>query len=235
MTALPLNFYDLVDSFHADGCVVCRLVERDVERYLDSHLYEFINTPETHAALRASRGLCATHSEQATQFGASVLGIAILHSAVLDQLLKEATASPAARSRLARLLGSGTKLAERLEPGGACIACEALKRAESQHVTTIAMHIDEAAMQQAYRESSGLCLPHFRATLRAAPNGEAIERLLEIQTVIWEALKRELDLFADQYDTNYGKATMGEEGDSWRRALRLVGGAARVQGLRRDE
>src|SRR6266542_1987149 len=102
MTELPMNYHSLVETFATSGCVVCNLVERDVNRFLDSHLYEYVNTPETHAAIRASRGLCATHAGHLVEFGASVLGITILHAAVMDELLKtaEANRSPSAFGRL---------------------------------------------------------------------------------------------------------------------------------------
>jgi hypothetical protein len=78
-----------------------------------------------------------------------------------------------------------------------------------------------------------LCLPHFRLALRAAPGAAHVEALLMMQTAIWGNLKGELDEFARKYDFNHADEDMGAEGDSWRRALGFVAGAARVFGLRR--
>src|SRR5215218_7177652 len=143
MTALPMNFHNLIEAFPTSGCVVCNLVQRDVNRFLDSHLYEYVNTPETHAKIRASRGLCATHSGHLVEFGASVLGITILHAVIMDELLKTAETTRTV-SAFDRLRGSsGSSLANRLEPTGECMACQALERAESQHINSIADHINE--------------------------------------------------------------------------------------------
>lgn len=227
----PFNYYDLIEAFREGGCAVCRMVDRDARRFLDSLLYEYVNTPDTHAAMRAGRGLCAEHSGQLVEYGASVLGIAILHAAVLDELLKVTAAAPVKGGWGRR--GGGAALADKLEPVGVCMACQSLQRSENQHTGALARHIEEPALLQAYRASEGLCLPHFRAVLRAAPDAGRADSLVTIQTDMWRKLKAELDTFADKYDSNHAENVMGAEGDSWRRATRLVAGLRSVFGLRR--
>jgi hypothetical protein len=229
-----MNFHSLIETFTTPGCVVCNLVERDVNRFLDSHLYEYVNTPETHADIRASRGLCATHAGNLVEFGASVLGITILHAAVMDELLKTAAEPNRAASAFGRLRGSsGSSLANRLEPTGECMACQALERAESQHVTSIAEHISDQRLYDAYAASDGLCLPHFRQVLRVAPDASHTDLLTKLQLPKWRALKAELDMLADKYDVNHADEAVGAEADSWRRALIMVSGKRDVFGLRR--
>lgn len=235
MNELPMNFHSLVETFTTRGCAVCNLVERDVNRFLDSHLYEYVNTPETHAAVRSSRGLCATHSAHLVEFGASVLGITILHAAILDELVKTAAEPSRAGAVFERLRGStGSSLANRLEPTGQCMACAALERAENQHTTTIAEYINEPPMNEAYAASDGLCLPHFRTVLRAASDNKRVDMLTRLQTPKWQALKAELNLLAKKYDANHNDEAVGEEADSWRRALTMVSGKGDVFGVRRS-
>lgn len=231
----PLNYYDFLQYFAEPGCLICNLVERDVAKYLDSLMYEYVNAPMTHEAMRASRGLCAQHNGQLVDYGASVLGIAILQSAILDEVLKISggTSGGSALSRLRGSLRKGAGLADNLEPVAPCSACEALLKAEQLHVDALAFHIDDADLANAFRGSNGLCLPHFRLALRAAPGAAHVEALLMMQTAIWGNLKGELDEFARKYDFNHADEDMGAEGDSWRRALGFVAGAARVFGLRR--
>ncbi|MEO8607267.1 MAG: DUF6062 family protein [Chloroflexota bacterium] len=234
----PLNYYDFLQYFAQPGCLICNLVERDVAKYLDSLMYEYVNAPITHEAMRASRGLCAQHNGQLVDYGASVLGISILQSVILDEVLKISGGAPGASggSALARLRGSlrkGVGLADNLEAAGSCSACDALLKAEQLHVDALAFHIDDTDLADAFRGSNGLCLPHFRLALRAAPGAAHVEMLVTIQTAIWGNLKAELDEFARKYDINHADESMGAEGDSWRRALSLVAGARRVFGLRR--
>jgi hypothetical protein len=229
-----MNYHRLIEAFAAPGCAICNLTERDVNRFLDSHLYEYVNTPETHADIRASRGLCATHAGHLVEFGASVLGITILHAAIMDELLKTAAEPNKAASAFGRLLGTNSSgLANRLEPTEQCMACEAMERAESQHITSVAEHINEQEMHDAFAASNGLCLPHFRQVLRAAPDSRRADMLTQIQIPKWRALKAELDMLADKYDVNHADEAVGAEADSWRRALIMVSGNRDVFGVRR--
>ncbi|MEZ4670155.1 MAG: DUF6062 family protein [Anaerolineae bacterium] len=235
MPVLPSNYHDIIQHFTAPGCVICILADRDVNRFIDSHLYEYVNTPETHAALRASRGLCATHSARLVNYGASVLGITILHSAVMDELLKKVAEPARSGSAFSRLRGgsAGGSLADRLDADGNCLACDALNRAERHHVTSIAEHVLDEQLNAAYRASGGICLPHFQDVLRAAPSSKHVDELVSIQSEHWRKLKFELDELARKYDVNHAADAVGAEADSWRRALRLTAGHEALFGLRR--
>lgn len=233
MASVPLNYYDFLETFPQPGCVVCNLCQRDVSRFIDAHLYEYANTPPTHAAFRASRGLCAVHNTQLADYGASVLGIAILHAHILDELLRIAAAPVPQGSAISRLFGSTGSLADKLEPVQNCMVCDVLEHSENAHVRALAEHIDDTRLQEAYRSSEGLCLPHFRLTLRAARDTARLETLISIQIELWSRLKAELDSFAMKYDINHADQAMGTDADSWRRAIALVAGQEDIFGLRR--
>jgi hypothetical protein len=232
VATLPFNYYDLLETFPLGGCALCRLVEQDVARFLDSYLYEYANEPETHAAFRAGRGLCAQHSRDLVGYGASVLGIAILHSQALDEVLVLVAGNSKAGA-FSRLFGSNSGLADRLEADGPCMACKALERSERLHLQTLVTHLGDVRIEAAYRESEGLCLPHFRMALRTTPDAGRQELLARIQTAHWAKLKAQLDEFARKYDINHAAERMGAEGDSWRRATEMVAGRPAVFGLRK--
>jgi hypothetical protein len=214
----PFNFYDLIEACQAAAattaaaCPICTLVERDVRQYLDSLLYEYVMERETHATLRAARGLCATHSALLLEYRASVLGIGILYHAVIDELLT-------LTSRMS------------MQPPRSVFG----RRHEQQHITTFAEHLNDARLAAAFRASSGLCLAHFRGTVNACPDAACAQTLITMQTAHWQRLKGELDEFIRKYDVNHADETMGAEGDSWKRALTQVAGIAAVLGLRRPD
>jgi hypothetical protein len=218
---------------------VCRLALRDVHRSLDSLLYEYVNEPETNDAFRQMRGLCNEHSWQLRQFKGSVLGIAILYEAALDEVLKVvdgATVTPS--SRLARLLGangeqSAANLAQRLEPEAPCLACTVLEQGETRYVKLLSDHVGNKRVEHALRASDGLCLPHFWQALRAANGTENARLLIAIQRAIWSALKDELNLFMAKYDAQHAGQPMGEEGTSWQRAIARMAGEKGAFGQRR--
>lgn len=228
--SVPFSYYDFIEACAEPGCPVCTLLQRDARRFLDSLLYEYVNSPATHAAFRASRALCKTHNGQLTQFGEQVLGIAILQAVALDEVLNIIAANPAQpQTGLSRWLSGGGKngpsvLADRLEPEQPCMVCQSLAEAEKRYLQTINDHLADARFEGAFRGSAGLCLPHFRSALRQVSEPAALERLVAIQVGIWQKLKGELDSFIVQHDYRYAGQPMGAERDSWQRAIGSLAG-----------
>jgi len=236
----PFSYYDLVEAFGSSGCAVCNLLKRDVSRYLDGMLYELVLDPDIQAAFRAERGLCNGHSWQLKQYIGNSLGIAILYAAALDEVLRIVEQTPVengAQSRLERLFGSGstspgTPLAEKLEPAEPCLACTLLARNEKVYVETIAERITDSRLQQAYRSSSGLCLPHFRQVIRQPMPSDQAQLIVSIQKTIWVAFRGELDEFMRKCDFQHAGERMGPEGDSWSRAIARLSGEKGIFGVR---
>lgn len=232
------SYFDLIESFPKRGCVVCNLLLRDVDRLLDSILYEYVNDPETQKTFRASRGLCNEHGRQMAKLD-NVLGIAVLYEAAVDEVLSildHTVPDGNVQHGLARLLfpqDSNAALVEALEPTQPCIACKMVSASEAQYISILSEHIADEKMQEAYRTSDGLCLEHFRQALRQTHNLERSRLLVEIQRKIWDDLRGELREFMRKYDFKHADEKMGTEGDSWRRAIARLGGEAGVFGVRR--
>ena len=234
-------YFDLIEALGQPGCAVCRLALRDVHRSLDSLLYEYVNEPETNDSFRQTRGLCNEHSWQLRQFKGAVLGVTILYEAVLDEVLKtimSATVTPS--SRLARWLGangeqSAASLADRLEPEASCIACKVLEQSEARCIKLLTEHAADKRVEQALRDSDGLCLPHFRQALRAADGSSNAGLLVTIQQDIWTRLQGELNLFMAKYDAQHAGEPVGAEGTSWQRTIARMSGEKGAVGQRRKE
>lgn len=226
---LPLNYYDLIEALLEDGCPVCRLVQRAATSQLDGLLYEHANSPPVHRDFRAGRGLCNTHMWQLPTFRGVSLGVAILDAAILDEVLttldREAPDGEAGSSfsRFLRTRPAGvTALADALEPTGPCIVCRDTERAESRYLHTLAGHFK--LFEAALRESDGLCLPHVRLLLRQPIQAETAASFTAIQRDIWQRLKHELEEFRRKSDINHSGEAMGDEGDSWVRAIGSIAG-----------
>jgi len=235
----PLSLFELAEAFKKPGCPICRLMRRDVEKYIHSLLFEGYKFPESHERFQASRGLCNTHAWQMAEgFKGALLNIGTYYAGALRQLLRDLDApgpAGAARSGLSRLLGggaggSGSALADRLEPGEPCVACTIHQTSEQIYTRTLGEHIADARLAGPYRASEGVCLPHFRMALRqASPAGQ--RELVAIQRGIWEALLADLDLFREMHDHRHTGEFMAEEGDSWLRALRGMAGEEGMFGV----
>lgn len=224
------QYYALLEKFSEPGCAVCKLVERDAARYIDSLLYEYVNDVMTQRNYRAARGLCSIHSAQMHHSKGHVLNIAILCSQVLDEV-QNIAASPN-RPSLGRLRNKST-LADAFEPIAPCAACERMKEAEAAYIEIIGKHIGDSRLQVAFRESSGLCLPHVRQVLRFLDKSPQTETFLAIQRDIWTQLQAELQEFIRKADMNFTGEGFGTESDSWQRAINALAGSPNIFGLRR--
>lgn len=226
MTApTPFGYYDLLETFSEPGCAVCRLLRRDVERFLDSLLYEFPTDPITQKDFRASRGLCHEHTWQLTRYN-NALSVAILYDAVLDEVMRIGAQTPERPTGLARLRGAISALADALAPQQPCPACVVREDAEGRYLQVIGEYVTEERFGGAYRQSDGLCLLHFRGALHHAREPEAARSLTQTQNAKWSALKGELELFLHRMDAHYHER-MGAESTSWLRALAQITGEKR--------
>ena len=236
MTLLPFGFYDLLDQLAEPGCAICALARRDADKLMDTILYEQVVDPPTQEHFRASRGLCAEHGARFSAIR-NALGVCVLADQVLDEVLTILDKTPARGGQsLGRLLtGAGdSPLARKLAPERPCIVCEAQARSELHYAATLARHLNDARLDEAYRVSDGLCLPHFVTALEQTPDSAAAQRLAAIQRNIWRRLKAELDEFMRKSDAVNARGEMMDlESDSWRRAMLLLGGERGVFGRNR--
>ena len=221
----PFGYYDLLETFPQPGCAVCRLLQRDVERFLDTLLYEHPIDRITQSNFRASRGLCHEHTWQLPRYN-NALAVAILYDAVLDEVMRIGTQSPERPSGLARLRGTINALANALAPQQPCPACVVRDDAGIRYLQIIGEYVGEERFGGAFRQSDGFCLPHFRGALRFAPDSESARILASVQNANWSKLKGELELFLHRMDAHY-QERMGDEATSWLRTLARIAGEKR--------
>ena len=227
MTApTPFGYFDLLEAFPQPGCAVCRLLDHDVDRYLDTLLFEFPVDPVMQNQFRDSRGLCHEHSWRLPGYN-NALATAILYNAVLDEMLQVSEqTTPAERpNAFARLRGNVTNsaLADALAPSKPCPACVVCSDAEKRYLHVLGELINEKRMHEAFQQSEGLCLPHFRGVLLAVRDPENARLLTTIQRDIWLSLKGKLELFLHKMDAHYHQQ-IGDEATSWLRAIAKIAG-----------
>jgi hypothetical protein len=229
----PQTYVDLLDRLSRRGCPVCGLLLHDEKRYLDSLLYEFATDGDIQQAFRRGRGLCNHHSWLLTHHYGYSLGVSFLFEAALDEVINilKSENSPFQFSKLETAVSGwfGSKgdnrLADRLEPEIPCLACASLIETENRYIGTFAAYWSDTALQSAYQQSNGLCLPHFREVLRRVPAPKERAQLVEVQRAKWESLKDELKQYQVKSAFNYVGEDFGADADSWRRAVAsLTGG-----------
>src|SRR5690349_25080404 len=105
----PRTRDELLDVMQQHACPICVLVERAERKAVDMFLYDQVNDISRRDALRASRGLCLSHSSMLAE-GRSALGVAILSRDILRTMTAELEAGAPNDAGLGWLrdrLGSG--------------------------------------------------------------------------------------------------------------------------------
>lgn len=239
---IPFSYYDVLDACAQPGCPFCRLAEETVNRYLDAILYENVNDPGTRDQLRASLGYCNEHAWRLPNNSGSALGIAILYQDLLTTVarnLEGARFEPVAGllRRATEALdperpSAATEAAVRaLAPQAECPACAQRDGMEAIALGALleALGRSDEPMQQALRASAGLCLVHLRRALELARDRASFEFLQQVAQDKLRGLLDELGEFIRKNDYRFSHEGFGAEGDSWRRAIAVIVGAAGVR------
>ncbi len=136
--------------------------------------------------------------------------------------------APSISERLAHaLLGNETANhgdSRPFAPQQSCPASAQRAATDQVYVPALMQHLTEAELLPLFQQSAGLCQPHLRLAIRAAPNAAAFERLQAAQRAIWQRLIDELDEFIRKHDHRFAGESTGAEGSSWSRAIDLVSG-----------
>lgn len=225
-----MSYYDLGEALNHQGCPVCRLTTRAIDRYLDGLIYERVNDPGLRSRIRLSRGFCQRHAWGLVRHGAA-LGVAIMMRDVLHTLQKgldrpRPRALSWAGRWMSRLLRGGRpKLCDDLAPEALCPACAHEQEVETRLIMTFIENLEgKDGLLDAYRGSSGFCAPHLMQALSTTKERHAIELIVEAQKVIWCRLEGQLSEQIRKSDFCHQDEPMGAEGASWLCSLEAVSG-----------
>ncbi len=228
--------YNILEACRQPGCPICQLEAKSVERYLDNHFYENVNSPKWRDSLRSSLGFCHEHAWLGvSQRLGDALGYSIIYHDILNSILgglqdghSTAHASSRRLSFLKQLPESARerieKVLDALTPRKHCPVCEHRDHTTRTLLSALVTELRSPEMTQALQSSDGLCLPHLRSTLEHIKDPTIIEPLLQIHRDKLESLKSELSEFIRKNDYQAIKEGFGKEGDAWLRAIALMVG-----------
>ncbi len=222
---LSSRAFDLYQAFEQPGCPVCRLLEESVHAFIEGMMYEYVNEPSTHFAVRDARGFCTTHAWHILeQINASAFGIALLYEGLVRNLLEDMGQMKPDGGRRQVM-----QVAQVLAPKGPCPICTHRDTAEAHLLRNLLEYIADDDFAARFGASAGLCLEHLRQALAINAPLPAKNRLLTLQQAIWRELQRDLAEFVRKSDYQFADEELGREADSPRRAIQSFAGA---KGLR---
>ena len=226
--------YNLLEACRAPGCPVCRLEQRDVERYLDRNFYENVNSLAWRDKLRASFGFCHEHAWLAAnkRLG-DALGFSIIYRDIINSILNQLNDNNGPERASRRWTSSLQKIPEQvrnmlekiftaLTPRKRCPVCEHRDGTTRTVLSVLVEEIEKPQMTDALEASDGLCLPHLGLALEHVKEVSVCETLLSIHREKLESLSAELGEFIRKNDYQAIKEGFGREGDAWLRAVSMI-------------
>jgi len=229
-----ISYFDLRDALAQPGCPVCSLAERNSFRFLDALLYERVNDVGTREGLRKSLGFCNWHSWKCLEVPNAPLGLGIIHSDLLEQILERLDriqrSFPMRIPFLRRLWGGGKaeKTFPPIRPGHSCPACRSVRFFEEMYLEILLDYIAEEDFEGQFSLSPGICFPHLIIAIEKYPGHRNLGLLIQRQMKKWQSLKAELEEFIRKHDYKYAHEPRGAESDSWKRALEMLVGKREV-------
>ncbi len=218
--AHPSTYYDLLEAFRQESCPVCRVAQHNVERYLATLAYECVNDLGVREQLRASNGFCRSHAAEWLE-QPRLLGTAIIYRDIISNLSVKLRRL---RERPPVGISISTGDGDPLGTTGECPVCSFLASEEQKLLGSLLDSMYEREFEDAYARSAGLCLPHLRAALAAAPDEATRDTLLEVSIGRQEVLRRQLDEIIRRFDPSVHGEPPGEERGAASRAIWYVTG-----------
>ena len=178
--------------------------------------------------MRDSFGLCNLHTWLLRDVPASSapdLGFAIIAKDLLNRFERMAGEPPVVGWRaLKGWLGrTRSRLRAKLKRIR-CPACVHAARSESVHLRQLLDLLDEADFSEKYRDSAGLCLPHFLVAEETHAGHRHFEQLREVQIRKARSLHDTLDRFHEKHDHRAKDEITPAEARAWTDAMEFLGG-----------
>lgn len=232
-----LTYFDILSLCEQETCPVCQAGQKAVFGYLEMILYESVTDPGVNDTLCASWGYCYEHAWLLPKIGQGNLsGIALLYRELITCINKQI---PAARETTRKrwhvlrwLRGFFPSRQQRWQfsPQQRCPACQLRQDTETRTLQVIiaALSQNDERMSHALQVSGGLCLTHLQDALAVVQHKGVIEHLIHCTQHELTHIHDELNEFIRKYDYRFHHESIGNERESWKRAIRFFVGIENV-------
>ena len=105
-----------------------------------------------------------------------------------------------------------------------CPACVHAARSESVHLRQLLDLLGEASFSDKYRDSDGICLPHFLLADETHPGHAHSAQLREVQIHQAQSLRDTLDRFIEKNDHRAREEITPAEARAWTNAMEFLSG-----------
>lgn len=226
---------DLLRACQQPGCPICRLVQNEVDFYLQSALQGPTYNLAQREELWNSLGLCKEHSSRMLDLGLgnTITAAVGYHDILLTviQQLQHVDLSPRRPKRLFLSKKRKSKLPLKFEAvvnvfiqHRPCPVCHLAETFSRSALETLLASLRMQEMHGALTSSDGLCLPHLRQLFEQVQDPEMCKELITMNVEQLETLRRKLIELIRQIEQNKDHKITQAEKDTWQIVINVING-----------
>lgn len=202
-------YTELLETFDRKGCVICKLLEISVLKYLENLLHEFTMDPMSRRKIREAFGYCRKHTGQiidVTKNTNQRLSASIVAEDLANSFLKHSK----------RLLKSGIQAGTGMfRIRKSCPICKYYSKHEKMYVSEFAKGTAKKEFLEKFEEKPGICIEHLIMVSRSVKNRTALKRMLKPQIKEIEETCLDLNNFIRKFDHKSSEKITDSEASAW--------------------
>jgi len=213
-----------------EGCPICRACNEHLEKGWFWFFTEAYGEEPIVSKYIDYWGFCEKHTRMMAKIGPrwqkSVIYTWTINGKMpkLQSLLRvlEAYSESNFVQRIVALKGLRKIISDARLKGG-CIFCENIDQTASYYIHTLLDALAHTDVQDLYRRSSGLCIPHFFQALELLNEKYApqLKEIVKVQIEHLEQLKNDFEEFFRKEDYRFSHEPKGKEQLAWLRTMKI--------------
>jgi len=223
------NRMDLERLLQQEGCPICRVCDEHLER---GRFWFFTEAYGEGSGVRKYIdywGFCEKHTRMVAKIGPKWQKSVIYSWIINDKMpiiqgllgaLESYRKSNFVKRTVA--LKALRKAISDARPRGGCIFCENITWTANYYIRTLLDALTHAEIQDLYRRSSGLCMPHFFQALESLKEKYVpqLQEIVKVQLERLDQLKNDFEEFFRKEDYRFSHEPKDKEQFAWIRAMK---------------
>ncbi|MEZ0536982.1 DUF6062 family protein [Caldicellulosiruptoraceae bacterium PP1] len=212
---MDILYYEIVESFVPDKCIICMLKNKAMNKFFDDFLYESVNDYKLRDRIRKD-WICSKHAKELESFS-DVLAHAIIYSDLLKNFNDK---------QLTDYYYIKKKKENKREEKGKCIFCEQEEKFKDTYSKAFAEYFHESSeFRKSFAESGFLCIKHFRQIIKNTNSSSSQKELISILKLKIEQIVKHLESIKEKNDyRNIHLNYTPDETKAWHMAVEFVAG-----------
>jgi hypothetical protein len=209
-------YTELLETFDREGCVVCKLLEISVLKYLENLLHEFTMDPTSRREIREAFGYCRKHTGQlidVTKNTNQRLSASIVAEDLANSFLKHT------RKLSKSGIQAGTGM---FKIRKSCPICKYYSKHEKMYVSEFAKGTAKEEFLEKFEGNPGICIEHLIKVSKSIKDRAALKRILKPQIKEIEETCLELNNFIKKFDHRNKETITDGEASAWIRLFNRI-------------